>query len=216
MIKKIRLLLFICLISSISLIPAYANANSIIQNEIAQKQITEFIQNKSSFISTMNSVANVPADTITEYTEEDGSIVTKEIRSFTNSQGIEVVNTRTYVSRGSTKSVTDSYGLYYMGIPDGGGTMNAQYIYSYEKIDSPNQMTTKFHSAEGYCVDLLDDLYEFINDVPRWDTEADYNVSADVTFHMRAKVAGVMWQDIDYKHTCSFDKYGIAHMSWFE
>lgn len=212
--KKIRLLLYISLISIFSLMPAYAN--QLTQNEVAQKQIAEFVQNKSTFVSTMNSVANSPANKVTKYNEKDGSIVTKEFRSFTTTQGIEVINTRTFISKGSTKSVTDSYGLYYMGIPDGGGTMNAQYIYSYETIDSPNQMTTKFHSAEGYCKDLLDNVYKFVNAVPRWDTEAYYNVSADVTFNMQTKVAGVMWQDISYKHTCSFDKYGIAHMSWFE
>ncbi|MFR6290056.1 MAG: hypothetical protein ACLUKQ_01225 [Peptococcaceae bacterium] len=190
--------------------PAFAvEMSELEQKAIATEKVNAFVQDKEVFVEAMNQVANKEADIVTNADLDDRI----EVRELQIGNGISIVNTRTFSTRESTRVVDDSYGLFYMGMEGAGGTITAQYVYSYAKIDSPNQMTTLIHSASGYASGLNN--YQLVNTVPRWDTVASYTPSASVKFNMKQQLTGGAWMDCSYEHTCQFDKYGGANMSWF-
>ena len=205
------------LITSITLMlfanTAFANESSLSDEEINNK-LSSIVSDTDYFLPKLNEVANKEADEISEISTYNGTILKTEIRNLEIDDNLSIVNTRTYSTNGSTHTIEDSYGLFWGGIAGAGGTLTAQYTYSHPQIDSPNHMTTKFEQATGYAEDLDEKHYKLSRIKPRWDTSASYSPSADITFTLQTK-AGLVWQTVTYKHTCTFDSYGVSKMSWF-
>lgn len=216
--KKVLSLLIAAVAITACLAPASATAFQATAQEIADAQIQSFLLQKDLCVSKLNEVAHAEPVEVTNIALFNGTKVTTEIRELQVSDKLKIVNTRTISASADMYTATDSYGLFWAGMQGGGGTLEAYYDYSYPVIDNPNQMQTQIHLAGGYAVDLDDDSYKLNEARPQWDPYPSYNASASVTFLMETAVGYpplVIWQDLEYEHTCNFDKYGVPRMSWF-
>lgn len=193
---------------------AFATESEISTKEAAALNISNFLLDQEESVGKLNRVADsLPID-VQEYTLENGDIVRKEVRELEVSHDLKITNIRTFVIRGTTYEVEDSYGLFWGGQIGGGGWLVAEYEYEHPTINSPNDMTTLILDADGRCEDLISQ-YRLINTEETWDDEESYNPSAEVVFEMEVKV-GLFWQDITYTNTCEFDRYGVPDFSWFD
>ena len=183
--------------------PAFAST----ERTVADEQIAIFMEDETSFISALNEVASKEAD-ITTFGRDNRT----EIREIQLDNGISIVNTRTYSTREMTRVVEDEYGLFFGGTAGGAGTLHAEYHYVYDTIDNPNQMKTRFISADGDAYNLsTTGIYSVVDITGYWDVAASYNPEAYVEFELK-KMATL--PITTYTHTCTFDKYGSASMSW--
>lgn len=216
--KKVLSLLIVAVAITACLAPASASAFQATDQEIADAQIQSFLLQKDLCVSKLNEVAHAQPIETTRIALFNGTEITTEIRELQVSDKLKIVNTRTISANADMYTATDSYGLFWGGIAGAAGTLEAYYDYSYPVIDNPNQMQTQIHLAGGYAVDLDDDYYELLEARPQWDPYPSYNPSASVTFMMETAVGTfpiIIWQEVEYEHTCDFDKYGVPRMSWF-
>lgn len=189
----------------------YASAAS--QQAIADYQISQFLADKELSVQKLNETAQLPAIETVEYALFNGSNVTVETRELKVSDELTIVNTRTITSNPDDHTIKDTYGLFWGGIAGAAGELTAYYDYTYTDILSPNYMKTQIYNAGGYGTDIDDDEYKLDGVRPTWDSAASHTASGSVTFLMQSKI-GIFWQDLTYVHTCEFDSYGLAHMSW--
>lgn len=216
--KKLTTILAMLFIVGL-LVPGIAFANSAevsekdSAKENAAKHISEFMSDHGRSISALNKAAKAPVIDAEEYTLSNGDKVKKEFRKIKVDNDLTIINTRTYIISGTMYTVTDSYGLFWGGVPGAGGELVAVYKYSHPTINNPNSMTTKFHDADGYARNLDTQNYKFIYADGTWDPDESYNPSANVAFYMQVR-SGFVWNDITYVNTCTFNSYGEASFSW--
>ena len=200
------------------LMPASATNIQQSEQEIADTQIQSFLLQKDLCTEKLNEVAHAEPNETTSVSLFNGTQITTETRELQVTDKLKIVNTRTFSVNADMYTATDSYGLFWGGIAGAGGTLEAYYDYSYPVIDNPNQMQTQIHLAGGNAIDLDDSSYDLVGTRPQWDPYPSYNPSASVTFLMETAVGYppfVVWQELEYVHTCDFDKYGVPRMSWF-
>jgi hypothetical protein len=215
--KKFKKALAVILTATMAMsvgMPAFAAESTPVE---AQKQanaaMAEFMLDTEAFVSALNQVSSQEVARTTWGIQER-----QEVRELTLDNGITIINTRTLtVNADNSRSIEDEFGFQYAGIPGALGSIVAEYEFIYETIDNPNQMKTMVIYANGDERDLDDFYYNFIDADGHWDNKSSYTETASVDFYLEFRPAiTVGWRDVEYTHTCTFDKYGSYTMQWFE
>jgi len=211
--KAVAVVLTVAMAMSVG-VPAFAAEELSKETQVqANEVMAEFMLDSEAFVSALNQVASQEAIRTTWGVQER-----QEVRELTLDNGITIINTRTLtVNADNSRNIEDEFGFQYAGIPGGLGSIIAEYEFFYETIDSPNQMKTMVIYAGGYDRDLDDFYYEFIDADGHWDNKSSYTETASVDFYLEFRPAiTIGWQEVEYTHTCTFDKYGSYTMRWFE
>lgn len=177
----------------------------------ANEKIAEFMMDSDSFLAALNQVSAQEVSSSTWNLRER-----QEVRELTLDNGITITNTRTITkTTENSKNIEDEFGFQYAGIPGALGSIVAEYEYYYETIDGPNQMKTMLVDAGGYAKNLDTNYYRFTDADGHFDGASSYNETASVDFYMQFFTSTLLgWEDIEYTHTCTFDKYGSYTMQW--
>lgn len=196
---------------------------------IAKEKVGEYLStNENEVISDLNEVSNSKPVSVDEHIDSNGNKIKVETRKIVNEEGIEIENTREYITpasidsnsksdlssispKSTTLTVRDKYGLYWGGTPGGAGNLVAEYKYTRPVVNSPNDMKTKIHSASGYL--SSSNIYTLNRIDPNWDTSTSYTPSASVRFYIKRNRPG--YKEVSYKNTCTFNSRGGARFSWF-
>lgn len=205
-------------------VPAFANEENInTSNSVTENAFYNFLLDEESAKTALNTVAQSTPISEDEIMLYDGTVLSEEIRELSVDENVTIVNTRTLTEKAGTRSVSDSYELFFQGTQGGAGELVANY--TYETSSNGGEVYVKFNSVYGRQINLLDGLYRAGTSTPTYSKGSLPWATASIKFTLEHNLlysGGIIgdldepfWKTVSYEHSIEFDNKGTYTMSWF-